>query len=110
MLILPGEQGSSYIINSETGEKVFYEPKPKIGMRAKCEVIKATISGLDLRITHLDGEKVHMIHKAFYKPAFINQDETAKFLTDEFEPAELFNGIISDLCDLNGILIKKEIL
>lgn len=107
MIVLPGENGSKYVYDSETNEKIFYEPEPVIGMKVKCKVLKTSIAGLDLKITHLDGHETKIDYKTSLRPEFINQDEDSKFLIDEFSVNDEFEGVITEMALSTGIIVSK---
>lgn len=99
---------NKYVYDTETKDILFYEPIPMIGMLAKCTIKNVGISQLDLLITHLNDQNLGINHKAIYKLSFITQDESARFLVDEYIKLDIFSGIIDGFCDQKGILIRKR--
>lgn len=109
MIILPGEKGRFYAYDTETNDKIFYEPEIVIGKKVSCIVKNATPVFLDLQITHIDGEKVAIEYKATHKPQFVNQDIDSKFLDEEFKRGDVFEGIIESMNDHYGVLISRSL-
>ncbi|KRH93652.1 hypothetical protein M153_6910004334 [Pseudoloma neurophilia] len=96
-----------HVVDTSTGRNLFYEPEPVIGVPVKCIVQNVTLGNIDLIITEINEIATKVKHKAVYKPPFINQDENSKFLFDEFKTGDVFNGIVEDFCDQNGIILKR---
>merc|ERR1711953_418735 len=104
MLILPGEQNSNYLADSETREVLFYEPVLEIGSKVQCEVLKATPVNLELKILKIHGHDSSNIYKATFRPEFISQDIEAVHLHDTYKKSDVLDFKVTLISDSLEVL------
>lgn len=105
MLVLPGENGAQYVMDGDTGEKVFYEPLLTIGSLVKCRIARVWPVYLELEIVDVNGHATTVPYKAIYRPNFVEQDVNAVFLDNTYKHGADFEGKVISYGDNMGVVV-----